>query len=73
MGKTVNLALRQIGMGLGIAFGISLVGQVDAAMADFRSVFLTLALGGVLRAVLASQLAPRRPRQHCEWEVVATT
>ena len=60
-GNAVNATLRQLGAVIGVAIGAIVVGQTGAELFQFKTVFLILAAGGVLTALLAVRLHPQAP------------
>jgi MFS family permease len=64
IGSAVNQAIRQIGFVLGVALTIAVVGNAHGpdALAEFRPMFLLLAIGGFLTA-LTSLPIDTRPAQ----------
>lgn len=61
VGSAVNQAIRQIGFVLGVAVTVAVVGNTHAAdaLAAFRPMFLLLALGGFLTALLSLPIDTR--------------
>jgi MFS family permease len=60
VGNAVNATLRQLGGAVGAAMGVALVGAMDSGLEDFRRVYLTLCVAGVLLAVIALPIRGRR-------------
>lgn len=58
-GNAVNQAVRQLGMAFGIAIAVACVGHTSASLADFLSVYLMLAGGGIGTALLALPINTR--------------
>ncbi len=52
VGGGVNNAIRQIGGVIGVAIAVALVGQLGADIAQFKTMYLLLACGGVLTALI---------------------
>lgn len=61
VGNAANAAMRQVGGSIGAAGTILLVGQVDAGMSQFQSMYAILLIGGLLTAVLSLKI-DTRPR-----------
>ena len=61
VGSAVNQAIRQIGFVLGVAVTVAVVGNTHGpdALAAFRPMFLLLALGGFLTALLSVPIDTR--------------
>ncbi|AOS43874.1 Multidrug resistance protein stp [Lacunisphaera limnophila] len=55
-GNAVNQAIRQLGMALGIAGAVTLAGHSRVQLADFQPIYLLLAGGGLVTALLALPL-----------------
>lgn len=60
VGNAVNATLRQLGGAVGAAIGVALVGSVGSGLADFRRVYLTLCVAGVVMAAIALPIQARR-------------
>jgi MFS family permease len=59
VGGGVNNALRQMGGAIGAALTVALVGRAGATLAQFQTVYLLLALLGLLTAVLCLPVRTR--------------
>jgi EmrB/QacA subfamily drug resistance transporter len=64
-GSAVNQTIRQIGAVLGVAITIAILSSTDAAglLNDYRTVFIMLAGGGVLTALVSATINTR-PQPH---------
>jgi len=68
VGSAVNQAIRQIGFVLGVAVTIAVVGNArgSGALAAFQPMFLLLAMGGFLTALLSVAINTRPVHRHSE-------
>lgn len=60
VGNAAQSALRQMGGALGVALGVSLVGEAGAGLARFQTVYAVLGSAGILLALLGLLIPTRR-------------
>jgi MFS family permease len=59
IGSAVNVAVRQIGGTIGVAAAIALVGLPRAGIERFHSIYICMAIGGILTALLSTPVDTR--------------
>lgn len=59
VGNAMNTAVRQLGSVIGVAIGVGLIGRSGVTLESFRTVYVVLAAGGLLTALLVLKIDTR--------------